>query len=266
VVIPTETDSFAAAADFLNGRDQAAVQTYYDLVVALAPHNRLPDDDAVVRVFPNLTPALVSNSDENCLVIGLANRQWHGRDLPDLPTEIVCGFIRSFQFLEAASEDRSLVLVPFINHGHAAGATVACPHAQAYLLNYTPALYRQIAGRRESRQRCGVCEFLAREDLFVYENETFWLMAHPAPERNYTLFAAPKACRVSHLQETIPDDLADILVKGTTAWRNQFGQTPDFNAVIRAGGAVGHLYLELVPRDHTKPVLRLVPPHVERGG
>ena len=253
VVVPKEIDSFSLTERFLADRNSQDIQTYYELVNTLAPYNHLPDD-VVVRVFPNLTPALVSSSDENCLVVGIANNQWHECDIPDLPPKVIRAVIRAWQFLELVCEERGLILVPFWNRGSAAGASVQCPHAQAYLLHRTPALYFQIAERREARQRCGVCEILAQEDLLVWKNETFRLMAHPAPARIYTLFAAPKACGVSRLQEIDQHDLAELLIKATSAWRKQFdGVMPAFNILIRTGDVVGHLHLELVPRDDTKP-------------
>ena len=253
VVVPKELDSFSVTERFLADRDSQDIQTYYELVNTLTLYNRLPDD-AVVRVFPNLTPALVSDSDENCLVIGIAHSKWHECDIPDLPPEVVHAVIRAWQFLEAVCEERGLVLIPFWNRGSAAGASVQCPHAQAYLLRGIPALYCQIAERRQVRQQCGVCEILAQEDLLVWENETFRLMADPAPERNYTLFAAPKACRVSRLQEIDPHNLAELLIKATSAWRMQFdGMMPAFNIFLRTGDVIDHLHLQLIPRDNTQP-------------
>jgi galactose-1-phosphate uridylyltransferase len=170
IIVPTESDSFAAAANFLRSRGTHDIVPYYELVGNLARHNRHVREGLldVVRVFANLTPALVSDDDENCVVVGLADQHYHGLDFPDLPIDVVSGYIRAFQFLEAAAERRGLVLVPFFNCGAGAGGTVNCPHGQAYLLNRPPALYRYIAACRDSQQQCGVCEILGREELAIF--------------------------------------------------------------------------------------------------
>jgi galactose-1-phosphate uridylyltransferase len=167
VSAPTESSSFAAAVTFLQGRERGEIQTFYELVKFLAPFNRCAGSGEVVRAFVNLTPAIISAGQGNCIVVGLADHQYHGREFPDLPVEVISAFIRAFQFLEAAAEHRGLVLVPFFNSGPAAGGTVNCPHGQAYFLAEQPPLYRQIAAQREASGKCGVCEILRRTDLTI---------------------------------------------------------------------------------------------------
>lgn len=248
LIVPTETASFEAAEHLLLGRDPLEAKTYFDLSAALAEYNRADSRPAAVRVFANLTPAMVSPAD-HCLVVALADPQWHGLTWDRLPPLAVECFMRALQVLEDLARLQRLTPVMFINQGAAAGATVACPHAQAYLLATPPAVHHEIQQFRMQRGTCGVCEVLGEN--VILDNETMRLVAHPAPVMNCSLLAAPRRCTTPWLSQVPAADLAQVITTALTIWQHDTDDT-DYNVLLRTGELVDHLHLEFIPRSGTQ--------------
>src|SRR5205823_3263139 len=96
--------------------------------------------------------------------------------------EVLQGFVIAWQVLEMTALRRGLYLVPFINRGFVAGASMECFHGQAYMFGHVPMLYQRISDRRIIRQRCGICEVLGRKELQIFSNADFCLLIPLRPE------------------------------------------------------------------------------------
>jgi galactose-1-phosphate uridylyltransferase len=122
--------------------------------------------------------------------------------------------------------------LPFINGGKRpeAGQSVYCFHSQVFIAK-VPEIYLRIKNRREQQGKCGVCEVLeaknngAEPKFEVYANSTMTLCVNPAPPRNLSFIAAPRAVRM--------------------------GTVPGYNVILRSGPEIKHLHIEIIPKTGT---------------
>ncbi len=253
VVIPGEEGSFAATASWMEGRDRTSIETFYGLVGSLDGHNSSREQD-LVRVFLNLCPATIG-SDEACFVSAV-NPRFHDEDMSTAPPKVVAAIVRSWQVIEAWAISKGLTPVPFMNSGRrpASGQSIACPHAQCYVLQKPPALFREIRGHRERRWReiCPICTGALSDELCVWTDpsDSVSVYADPAPVQNWTLLVVPRK-HSGALAGLDPAPIGAAIQTAVLAWRGIFGVEPAFNLLVRGGEDVGHVFGELVPRSET---------------
>src|SRR2546427_113040 len=136
------------------------------------------------------------------------------------------------------------------------GQSIACFHAQTYVLDYTPSLYQQIAQRRQEvyQGECAVCKEMLTGDFYerlgIFQTESFLVAAHPSPKQSWGLVVVPKG-HVAELGAVDAFDLFRTLQGTLRCYARLVKQEPAFNIVVRTGEAGGHLHIEIIPRTGT---------------
>ncbi|HEY1754329.1 MAG TPA: hypothetical protein VGG72_02960 [Bryobacteraceae bacterium] len=251
--VPAEESSFAAAEAWLKDHNCARIQTYYDLTSQLQEHNDVAADH-LVRIFWNLTPAMVS-PEEACFVSAV-HPAHHDDDLSMISDKVPGALVRSWQLIEAWAESKGMTAVSFVNGGRRpdSGQSVGCLHGQTYVVRNTPPLFEAIRAYREVRSngKCAICQGARDEDLLIWTDPsgTVDLIADPAPIHNWSMLALPRV-HSELLGSVDAFALGKAIQTAVKAWRGVFAVEPALNVLIRAGADVGHVFAELVPRTET---------------
>ena len=165
---------------------------------------------------------------------------WH-----ELPLTALAAIVRAWQVIEEIGRERGETPLLFGNvGGPLSGRSLTDPHAQARLCVTQPDLYRTLA-----QNRSWFSDALNESpelEIDVPAVKNLALLAHPAPEFNYTLLIIARA-RVERLAEADPKEVAIVLDTALKALVRRLGDRPAYNVVARGLGA-GHLHLEVVPR------------------
>jgi len=237
-----------------------------------------PDGGWRTRVVPNRFPIIEPNPEAPVLApppyTAVPRRGWHEvivetpvhrGDLPDLDPSAMAAVIETYRrrhrALAAMPEVASILL--FRNHGPAAGASLAHPHAQIAALPYLPhATRRRHELAIEHFQRSGRCllQDIAAAEIsdgrrMLHRDDRFIAFVPFAAEVPGEIWILPIVPRPTFGQ--IDDDdvlrLAAILQTCLTQLRLAF-QDPDYNLVIcdppngDSGGGAQCWHLRIHPR------------------
>jgi UDPglucose--hexose-1-phosphate uridylyltransferase len=152
-------------------------------ILALRPDGSPPDTPGwTLRVVPNRYPALLRAGEPRADSEGLYRRldgvgaheviiesPAHERGLAELPAAQVAAVLAACRrrIAELDADPRLRYVLVFKNHGAAAGASLAHPHAQLLATPLVPLqVQEELEGARrhhESRQRCVFCDVVAQE-------------------------------------------------------------------------------------------------------
>jgi UDPglucose--hexose-1-phosphate uridylyltransferase len=210
-------------------------------IAAVRPDGSPPNGPGwLVRVVPNRYPALAIEGQAERRGLGLYDRMHgigaheviidsprHEVELCDQPPEQLLRIVTTWRdrVVDLMRDERFKYVLLFKNHGPAAGASLAHPHAQIIATPVTP---REIAVELESsrlhhdhKERCLICDVMAQEmedgRRLVSVNDHFLAFAPYASRFPFEVFLAPR--RHSHEFGTTADAelasfataLADVL-------------------------------------------------------
>lgn len=133
----------------------------------------------------------------------------------------------------------------FVNHGRAAGASLAHPHGQVLGLDVVPEAVRSEVARLRPGA-CEVCATAGRDELLVAVREGVGAWSAPAPSTPYELLVAPRDHRPELDVEALAQLLGDVLGRIRVV-----ADDPAYNVVLHPpleadGHAHVHVHLRTV--------------------
>jgi hypothetical protein len=207
------------------------------------------------RLFHNAFPSgrLGPLRVTDCLVV-VTNQIGHGADPCDCPMETVTAVFESFKIVGEYAGEYGLTPVPGTNGGRQriSGPSIDCAHSQIWLAEGVPPLYERMKNRRDKLGYCPLCAMVRQSDLQIPVNglKALRLMAHPAPERSWSLVIAPVEC-IDSLGQIDSAEWAVAFLFGLHGLRRKLGALPAYNFFVRIGA--GHVHAEIMPRNTNIP-------------
>ena len=248
-------------------------------ILAYHPPGRAKDSpDWWIRVVSNKFPALGVEGDLDRRGDGIYDRMNgvgaheviiecpdHDKKYFELAPIHAGDMLWSFRerILDLKKDPRMEYILIFKNHGKAAGASLAHPHAQLIALPMVPAHVKQeISGGRQYidfKERCIFCDIVSQElsakSRIVDENEDFLCFAPYASRFPFETWIIPKHHQ-SHFETTERpqiDRMASLLQSTLSRMDSVLGNPP-FNYILHSAPlkeppmAHFHWHLEIIPK------------------
>jgi UDPglucose--hexose-1-phosphate uridylyltransferase len=188
----------------------------------------------------------------------------HFRDVADHDVAKVAEIVRGFvsRYRAAAANPRVRYVLPIINHGREAGASLEHPHSQLFAIPLVPdAVQRELDGVARCARERGVCPFceavgfeLKAGERVILENDGFVAISPFASRVPFETWIVPKAHRprFEALSDSEELDFADAL--HSIAGRLKRGlNDPPYNLFIHTtptqdAGERFHWHCEILPK------------------
>jgi UDPglucose--hexose-1-phosphate uridylyltransferase len=231
-----------------------------------------------VRVVPNKYPALRVEGLLDRQGVGLFDRMNaigaheviietpdHRQTLATLPEASIERVLRAWRdrVADLKQDRRFRCILPFKNHGAAAGATLEHPHSQLIALPIVPLQMREeVNGARDhfaDKERCVFCD-IVRQELrdrvrVVAENADIVALAPYAPRFAFETWLVPKQHGALY-EDATPQQLASLarMVKDVLQRVNKALLSPAYNLLVHSApfgepaAEYYHWHVEIMPR------------------
>jgi hypothetical protein len=224
-----------------------------ELFQALAPHNG--EGAPRLRLIHNAYPAgYIGPLEVAESLVCLADRESHNVDCSQCSPLIRQALFDLYAMLAEYAESRGLTPVPIVNGGRqrVSGCSSGCPHGQIWLLRAKPELYEAIERRGDQLGYCPLCAEIGRPDLSVPVAglSKLRVLAHPAPQRSWSLVIAPVECTAT-LRAEDSGEWAAAYAAAVGGLERRLGAMPAYNFFIRIGA--GHVHAVVLPRNTNIP-------------
>ena len=180
--------------------------------------------DWVVRVFPNMYPALSKDPRLRPSRRGAASAYGYHEVVVESRIHEELRYLEDHRNVRYAlltlrervrsilSDDLIEAVIPIKNSGPGSGASIPHPHMQVFGLTFTPPELDAEVGSFTGGP-CPICEVIEDSSLAAFESDHVVAVASPAPRASYEVIIAPKDHSLSYADASyeVLDDLSRVL-------------------------------------------------------